>query len=366
MDFEVDRTDFRRTRVVDDSPPALDDGQIRLRVERAAFTANNISYALSGDMLGYWDFFPTEAPWGRLPTMGLGAIVESANPDIETGGRYFGFFPMSTEVVIAARSARDGFRDVGPHRADHAPVYTEFTDVGPDPAFRDDRTDEYLLLRGLFMTSFLVEDFLDDNDGFGADQTLVTSASSKTSIALAHCLSERGRRAVGITSAGNVAFVEGLGLYEEVVTYDDIETLDATTRSVVVDMAGDAGVTGRIHGHFADALGHSSQVGATHWEEAGPGPGDLPGPTPEFFFAPARMQKRAQDWGPEEMTARLGRALAAFLDGAPSWLSVEHSAGPEAVTSVYLETLEGGAPPDTGNIISLTPDAFGESTPGDP
>jgi hypothetical protein len=360
MDFEVDRTDFRRTRVVDDPPSTLADGQIRLQVERAAFTANNISYALSGDMLDYWGFFPTEAPWGRLPTMGLGAVVESAHPDIEMGGRYFGFYPMSTELVIAARPAKDGFRDIGPNRADHALVYTEFTDVGQDPSFRDDRADEYLLLRGLFMTSFLVEDFLDDNGGFGADQTVVTSASSKTSIALAHCLSARGSRAVGITSAGNVDFVEGLGLYDAVVTYDDIETLDATTPSVVVDMAGDAGVTGRIHRHFADALGHSCQVGATHWEQAGGQTGDLPGPTPEFFFAPGQMQKRSKDWGPGELTARIGNAFSAFLDNAPTWLSVQHSAGPDAVTSVYLETLEGGAAPDTGHIISLSPTAFDE------
>jgi hypothetical protein len=357
MDFEVDRTDFRRTRVGDDPPPALAAGQVRLAVERFAFTANNVSYALSGDMLGYWDFFPTEAPWGRLPVMGLSTVTESANPDIGTGGRYFGFSSMSDEVVVDARPTGNGFRDVGAHRADHAPVYTGFDSVDEDAGFREDRVDEYLLLRGVFMTSFLVDDYLQDN-GFGDRQTLVTSASSKTSIALAHCLAARGRPGVGITSAGNVAFVEGLDLYDSVVTYDDIETLEATTPSVVVDMAGAAEVTGRIHHHFDANLGHSCQVGATHWEAVGGQAADLPGPTPEFFFAPGQMQKRTEDWGPGELTVRMGSAFGAFLDDAPRWLTVQHSAGPDEVTAVYGDMLEGRASPDTGHILSLSPNAF--------
>lgn len=358
MDFEVDRTDFRRTQVVDTPPAALGQGQIRLTVERFAFTANNISYALAGDMLDYWGFFPAEDPWGRLPVMGLATVAESAHDEIEAGGRYFGFYPMSDEVVIEARAAQDGFRDVGAHRSEHAAAYVSFMDVGQDAAFREDRVDEYLLLRGLFLTSFLVEDFLDDNDGFGATQVLVTSASSKTSIALAHCLSQRGTPAVGFTSAGNVDFVEGLGLYGSVLTYDDVESLDPTAPSVVVDMAGSAEVIGRIHRHFGDGLGHSCQVGATHWEEAGGTEAPLPGPAPQFFFAPTQMQKRRDEWGPGELERRLADAFGAFLDQAPQWLSVRRGAGPDAVEAVYRETLEGQVSPDTGQILSMAPGAF--------
>ena len=352
--FEVNRKDFRDTRTVEWDRAELAPGQVRLEVERFAFTANNISYALSGDMLDYWGFFPTEAPWGRIPTMGIGAVVESANPDIVTGGRYFGFYPMSTEHVVEARANSTGFVDIGAHRADHAAAYTGFIDIATDPGFPDDRVDEALLLRGLFMTSFLVDDFLDDNGFFGAEQTLVTSASSKTSIALAHCLAARGHRGVGITSAGNRGFVEDLGLYDEVISYDDIESLDGSVPSVVVDMAGDAGVRSRIHRHFDSALTHSCQVGATHWEQIGDD-AELPGPTPAFFFAPSRMAKRNDDWGPGELMARVGESLGVFLDAAPSWLTVEHSAGPDAVERIYRDTLEGRASASTGHILSMSP-----------
>lgn len=357
MNFEVNRNDFRETRVVDISGVDLEPGQIRLAIERFAFTANNISYALSGDMLDYWGFFPTTAPWGRLPTMGLGSVAESANPDIEIGGRYFGFYPMATELIIDAEASGAGFTDVGAHRSGHAATYTGFVDVGTDPTFRDDRADEYLLLRGLFMTSFLADDFLDDNGFYGATQTLVTSASSKTSIALAHCLAARGHRSVGLTSSRNRGFVESLGSYDEVVTYDEIMTLDAAAPTAMVDMAGSAEVRSTIHRHFADSLRYSMQVGATHWEETG-GSSDLPGPKPEFFFAPGQIAKRSREWGAAELMTRIGTALTGFLDDAPNWLTVKRSAGPDAVGEVYVDMLEGRASADVGHILSLSPTAF--------
>ena len=42
--------------------PPLAQGQVRLRVERFALTANTVTYATTGDTLGYWDFFPTGEP----------------------------------------------------------------------------------------------------------------------------------------------------------------------------------------------------------------------------------------------------------------------------------------------------------------
>lgn len=358
MDFEVNRNNFHETQIVDEPAPDLGSGQIRLGIERFAFTTNNISYAVSGDMLGYWDFFPTTAPWGRLPAMGLSTVIESAHPEISAGGRYFGFHPMSDQLVIDARSAGAGFIDVGPHRANHADAYTGFLDVSSDPLFREDRVDEYLLLRGLFMTSFLVDDFLADNDFHGAGQTLVTSASSKTSIALAACLSRRGHRSVGLTSAGNREFTESLGLYDQVITYDEIEDLDPTP-STVVDMAGNADVRSRVHDHFGDSLRYSCQVGATHWEELQGGPEPLPGPRPEFFFAPAQIAKRNNDWGPGEVMTRIGVALGEFLEGSPRWLTVEHSTGPDAITEVYRQLLEGRADPSIGHVVSMSDSTIG-------
>lgn len=361
MDFEVNRHDFRQTRVVDRPAAELQPGQIRLAVDRFAVTTNNITYAVAGDLLDYWGFFPTEEPWGRIPVMGFGSVAESAHPKIATGGRYFGFYPMSSEVVIDADGQGGGFRDVGPHRANHAATYTGFRAVDDDVMFRADKADEYLLLWGMFMTSFLVDDHLADADVAsdidgtpfrGATQTLVTSASSKTSICLAHCLARReGQRAIGLTSERNRAFVEGLGLYDRVVTYDEIEQLPDDEPSCLVDMAGSGPVRSAVHNRFAGNLRASLTVGATHWEDQGGGE-DLPGPRPEFFFAPAQSAKRSKDWGPDELAKRIAASFHALLDDTSRWLTVEHHRGAEGLETVYRRLLEGQADPSVGYIVS--------------
>ncbi len=350
MIFEVNRSDFHQTQLVKNPSPALGEGQVRLVVERFAVTANNISYALSGEMLGYWGFFPSTDPWGRVPVMGFGRVTESTNPDIAVDSRYFGFFPMANEVVIAASKSGIGFNDVGAHREPHAAVYTSFTNV--TDTIPDAHTGNlYLLLRGLFMTSWLVDDYLGDNGFHDATSTIVTSASSKTSIALAQRLQSRGHHAVGLTSAGNVSFVESLGYYDQILSYDDIESLDSARLSGVVDMAGNAKVLGRIHQHFSDSLRFSIQLGATHWEETEPG-GELPGPTPEFFFAPSQIAKRNQDWGPAEAAARIDADLLIFFAGTSAWLTVEESSGVAATEPIYRELLEGRTDPAIGHIIA--------------
>lgn len=351
--FEVDRRDFRTTRVVTAPPTELAAGQVRLAIERLALTTNNVTYAVAGDMLDYWGFFPAEAPWGRLPAMGLSTVAESAHPDIAVGGRYFGFHPIATEVVIDAVPRSAGFRDVGAHRSSHAASYTHFSDVEHDSVFRPDRADEYLLLWGLFTTSFLADDYLADHGFLGARQTLVTSASSKTSICLAACLAERAdQRCVGLTSERNRPFVEGLGLYDDVITYDEIGTLDADVPTALVDMAGSGPVRTSVHNHFADRLTVSLTVGATHWEDSASS-GRLPGPKPEFFFAPGQVAKRTGEWGADGLNARIARSFHRLVDGTDRWLAVEHRTGPDGVEAAYRALLEGEAAPSVGYVVSM-------------
>ena len=355
MNFDVDRTDFRHTRSLATEPPAeLADGQVLLELESFAITANNISYAASGDMLDYWGFFPTDAPWGRIPVMGIGRITRSAHPDIEVGGRYFGFFPMSDFHVVTASPSTDGFVDRGEHRAKHASTYRNFNLVGNDPAYDPDTEGQYLIARGLFITSYLADDFLGEQEFFGATTALVTSASSRTSIALAHRLKARGGvHVVGLTSGRNIEFVRTVGLYDTVIAYEDIETLDGSEPAVMVDMAGNVDVITRVHNHFGEQLKYSCRVGATHWD-AGGALGDLPGATPTFFFAPSQMKKRSNEWGREVFETTVGTALADFLDHSRAWMVIERSSGIEALEAVYRATLEGDTSPEKGQIVSLS------------
>ena len=203
------------------------------------------------------------------------------------------------------------------------------------------------------MTSFLVDDLFSDEEFFGAQSVLVTSASSKTSIALGHLLHQRsGARAIGLTSARNEAFVASLGCYDEVVRYDALDRIDGTGGAILVDMAGNGQVVATIHERLRDQLSYSCTVGGTHWESAAR-PTELPGPTPEFFFAPARITKRTADWGGAGLQERIGSAWRDFLTFSDSWLEVKRHRGADALERVYLDALEGRLEPREGHVLSL-------------
>ena len=62
--IQVRRSAFAETQAVSVDRPQLAEGEILVAIDRFALTANNVSYALSGDMIGYWKFFPVAEPWG--------------------------------------------------------------------------------------------------------------------------------------------------------------------------------------------------------------------------------------------------------------------------------------------------------------
>ncbi len=353
--LEVRQDNWSETRVVEEAMDGtLAGNEVLFKVDRLALTANNISYAATGDSLGYWGFFPADEGWGRIPAMGWGEVIASAHPDVPVGERVWGWFPYSTHLKVqAGKVSATGFADVSPHRAEYAPVYAGFDRASANPMYEQSREDQDSLLRGLFMTSWLVEDFLKVNDFFDAEAFLITSASSKTSIALGHCVRERNELAgIGITSRGNVGFCESLGCYDKVVSYEDVADLDAEMPVVMVDMAGSVKVLTNVHHHFGDNMKHSCRIGATHYDESGPVK-DLPGARPEFFFAPTHVKRRSEELGTRELMKRLGMAFMAFRKFSDGWLQVERSYGAEAATSTYQAVLAGKADPSSGQVISM-------------
>ncbi|HSW33784.1 MAG TPA: DUF2855 family protein, partial [Steroidobacteraceae bacterium] len=136
LHLEIDRDHLATTRLAEESLAELRPGQVRFRIERFAVTSNTVTYAVTGDVLGYWDFFPAAQPgWGRVPAMGWAELVASNHPDVAAGGRYYGWFPMSRYVDMTVTPTADGLRDEGPHRAAHAPVYRAYVRTDRDPFY---------------------------------------------------------------------------------------------------------------------------------------------------------------------------------------------------------------------------------------
>jgi hypothetical protein len=376
IDVQVRRTDLRELRVVDGPAPSatgLEPGRAVLRVERFALTANNVTYALFGETptMEYWRFFPAPEGWGRVPVWGFGTVVASSHPDVSTGERFYGYFPMSSHLVVEpAKAGAHGFADGAAHRQGLSPIYNAYLRVRPpregaDPTAQAAAEAEQMLMRPLFTTSFLIDDFLADEGFFGATRVVLSSASSKTAYGTAFLLAARGSiECVGLTAASNRGFVQGLGCYGRVLAYDEIDALEADVPTVYVDLSGDAGVRAALHGRLRDALRHDCAVGGTHWEQVGrPGGGraaPLPGPRPVLFFAPGRWRKRVADWGEAETMRRLAQARDAFgakLHGEGRWMTVVEGRGPDAVAAVWRDLLEGRGRPEVGHVLSLSPAA---------
>ncbi len=357
-DFIVARDDLKQCKTIETQMPDADalpaDGLL-VRVDRFAFTANNITYAVLGDELKYWQLFPAPGGFGNIPVWGFGDVVASKHPNVPEGERLFGYFPMATHLPIEASDvSKRGLRDAAAHRQGVAPVYNRYARVSGDPAFAGRQGDHQALLRPLFMLSFLVDDFLAENDFYGARSVLLSSASSKTAFGLAHLLhtQRKGLKVVGLTSASNANFVRSLGCYDAVVTYDAVASLRSDAPVAFVDMAGNSELRARLHRQFGDRMTYSGRIGLTHRATSSDEP-ELPGAKPAWFFAPDQIRKRARDWGPGGVESRFGAAWSTFAPKLDGWIKVIEGRGPAAVQQVYLDTLGGRIPPDQGHMLSM-------------
>ncbi len=355
MDFEIATDDLHRCRFRDEPPPQPGDGEALLGVACFGLTSNNITYAVFGEAMSYWQFFPAPDGWGRMPVWGFAEVIDSRAAGLEEGTRVYGYLPPSSELLVSpARIDKRGFIDASAHRATLPAAYNSYVSTTSDAAYDSAHEDQQMLLRPLFFTSYLIDDLLEDSSFFGSSTVVISSASSKTASALAFLLSRReGIEVVGLTSERSAPFARGLGVYGHVIAYDELDSLPAGT-AVYVDIAGDADVRAAVHRHFGDQLVHSAVVGATHHAEMQSGSSDpLPGPRPTFFFAPDRVTKRTAEWGREALEQRLAEAWRDYLAWTAGWLQVIHGEGPELLQAAYLDLLDGRIDPATAHVLSL-------------
>ena len=353
MDFLVKRDDLHEYEFIDVPAPDLDAGQALLGVSNFGLTSNNITYLVFGDAMNYWDFFPAQEGWGRMPVWGFADVLDSKAEGVELGKRVYGYFPASSHLVVKPeRAGAVGFLDSSEHRAKLPVIYNHYVFTDTDPNYEARYEDQQMLLRPLFATSFLLDDQVADEDFFGAETVVLSSASSKTALAAAFLIKRRGGpEVVGLTSPSRLGFVEGTGTYDRVLAYDDVSSLGEGP-AVYLDFSNDAGVRANVHGHYGEGVAHSFMIGATHWDKM-PGGGEAPGPAPTFFFAPDRAAKRTSDWGGEGLRQRIADAWGPFVEWTGGWLEITHAEGPEALERAYREMLDGEIDPAKGHVLSL-------------
>lgn len=320
------------------------DGDVLFEVERFGLSANNVTYAVLGDRLRYWDLFPAEPGWGRIPVWGYLRVRSSRVPGIEAGRRAFGLCPMASQVILRiGRSGRATFAEGSAHRSDLASAYNVYAwaDTGTPGA-----DDALVVLRPVFWLSFTVDDFLAGSERQG-QPVIVTSASSKAALGLAHLLARRGVPVTGLTSAKHEPWVAWLGLYQRVLPYDRAEALPAAG-AVLIDLAGNAALRDRV-GSRAGRPGQVVVAGYTHEGQSGD-----EHPVVDFFV-PDRIRALAGELGWPALERRFGTALGDFARDAASWLTVVRHPGLDTVEAVYRSVLGNAVgSPAEAHLIDLT------------
>lgn len=335
----------------------LAEGEVMVRVNKVALTANSVSYALAGKsgLMRFLDIFPAPEGRGHIPCWGFGDVVFSKAGAVEVGERLYGFFPIASHVILKAdKITKSGFTDTRPHRSVIAPFYSEYSFARKEPGYAPEFEDNIMLFRPLFGTSFLLESYCEDNNFFDADRVIVSSASAKTSMGFGYLLRKNHAdkvKAIGLTSARNLEFVKGLDCFDEVLTYDEADKLAQGGRAIFFDVAGNKSVLSRVHDLVGDAIAYSGQVGQTHWDNADP-ISVSEGATPVFWSGPDQLMTLRKRLGPAGMMNAMQGSMVEFLMAAYSWIKMLPAVGPDAVEARVQAMLDGNVNADEGVILA--------------
>ena len=338
--------------------PPLADGEALLAIDRLALTTNNITYAAAGDAVGYWQCFPTgREGWGQIPAWGFAEVAESRAAGIGAGQRLYGYFPIASHLRVQVdRVTRHGFFDAAAHRQALPAVYHQYALCAADPAYAKGLEPCQAVFRPLFVTAFAATAYLREHGFFGARRAIVSSASSKTAYGVAHCLRGDGIELIGLTSARNRTFVEGLGCYHNVVDYGAIESIADDPAALYIDLAADPGLRAGIHRHLGGHLVYDCLIGFTQSAQFEPAP-DLSGRKPKMFFAPSQLEKRRQDGTLRGFLESYNAEQRAFFqrvtDPRAPWIEFVESTGFEAAAQVIAELAAGRSDPRKGHLIRL-------------
>ncbi|QSQ26621.1 DUF2855 family protein [Pyxidicoccus parkwayensis] len=201
--IDIEREDIAQARIAADPESPLGEGEAELAVGLFAMTANNVTYAALGKPMGvlgpdagYWDFFAERGAPGRLPVWGFARVTRSIVAGLEPGEEVYGYWPMASHARLRPeRVGPVGFVDATPRRQPLPAFYNRYQRVTALDGFVERDRMLWPLFRPLQMTGWLLADQLAETGDYGANRVLVSAASSKTAIGLAHAYRARSERA---------------------------------------------------------------------------------------------------------------------------------------------------------------------------
>ncbi|ARN75722.1 DUF2855 family protein [Oceanicoccus sagamiensis] len=386
----TDRKNLEKTTLLTDELPALADNEIRLSVDKVGLSANNHFYLQMGNapFLKFFSVYPLNDQYKHLanmPAWGVATIIESANPEFSVGERFRGFLHISNVVQMKAKRSADGFTAYGGKRDKLNQAYNGFVQLKDDSNSpikgTGDKSDLAMTAAPSALSGFMLYELLKMNDFYQANSVVLTSASSKFSLATALLLQDDRKTGalqavIGYTAKSNADFVKNTGLYDIVLSYEDDIPNDQALTPVLVDIAGDAVIYKRIKQSLIKTLavgGTHSNAKASTFTAFGPSGIlkmmiDMMAPKPvqkwaaktfnpplEMFFAPTVIDELLARWGKDDMEKKSDIALTRFVDAAIDnhWIKVAKSEEIAEIEAAYLRIVNGEVPPNEAVILSL-------------
>ncbi|WP_395338281.1 DUF2855 family protein [Ningiella sp. W23] len=356
------------TTTLEFEPNDLSDGEIVLATQSFGFSANNITYAALGEGMGYWGFFPASkdpSAWGVVPVWGFAQVTHSNHDQIAVGEKVFGYLPMASHLIVRpGKIGEYGFSDTHPQRKSISPVYDSYLYCKKDPGYNAQRESWQLNFRPLFMTSFVLDEFVAQYLSQNGQQDierdskaiLLSSASSKTALGTAFLLqANRQERPVqyqiiGLTSPNNVEFTKGLGCYDLVYSYDQLTSLP-NAKSWLLDFAANGSLIAGLQSKLGENLEKVTLIGATDWKaQVKPNKKALDA---EIFFAPHWVKELNQSWGQATFLQKYAAAWANVAGKLEDQMHETQINGVDSIISLYKETLEGRADTKALNVVSF-------------
>jgi len=383
------RKNKAQTVVLHDELPALERDEIRMSVDKVGLSANNMFYAQMGEapFLKFFAVYPVphRQDLANVPAWGTATIIASAHADFQVGEQYRGFLHITDVVQMKAKRTPEGFVAYGGNRDKLNKAYNGFIKVKDTKSSpfqgTGSKADLATVAAPGALSAFLLCELMRMNAFYGGNSIVLTSASSKLSLATAFLLkAERAdgtiKRVVGYSSPSHVAFVRSTGSFDEVLTYDQDLPADESLKPVLIDVAGDARIYRRLQKRLAKGLAvggtHSSAKSSTFAAFGPSGILKLVGsmlappavgqwldkrvhPRLEMFFAPTVLTQLAARWGRSVLDEKCDAALASFVDAALEnhWITVVRAETLPAIQAEYQRIVEATVPPSEAIILSL-------------
>ncbi|KAJ5081043.1 hypothetical protein N7456_013281 [Penicillium angulare] len=120
----------------------LGPSSVRIRPQIVSLGANNLSYAMLGTALKWWDLYPVQenypAPyndsskWGIAPAWGFSAVVESTIPEIAPETLLYGIWPTTavlTDMQLEKSTPEGHWIETSPHRQTLMSLYNRYVEI---------------------------------------------------------------------------------------------------------------------------------------------------------------------------------------------------------------------------------------------